>query len=233
MENNDIECPSCGASVFYELTRCPKCGWNFYDADANEAFESAAAGRELGHASGWPGSLKAILIGSVAAAAVAFGFHYVVSQVYAPEMLNLPGRVVLFLSGPAGALAGGYLAAFNAKRKPGIHGLVVGLLTIGSAFSLETHWLETLTWMNALLIVLAGTAGDLIYTKLNERRQQFELPRWLALREEDLYQDLLAKVRYDRETAERLIAFERQQAPQAGRSLLIQNAIERWLRDNR
>jgi hypothetical protein len=238
LENSELECPNCGANVYYELTRCPKCGWNFYDPDANE--DPAETEREGGEGSGWLNSLKAVFVGWLAAAALAFGFHYAVSRLYAPEALELPGWVALFLSGPVATLAGGYLAGVNAKSKPGVHGLIVGILTIGSALLLESHWREVtpgiltdpLIWINWMLVILAGAGGDLIYAKLNAQRP-VELPRWLVLREEDLWQDLLAKVGYDQATAERLIAFERTKAPQAVRSMLIQNAIERWMRDNR
>src|SRR5215211_3431592 len=45
----------------------------------------------------------------------------------------------------------------------------------------------------------------------------------------NLYQDLLAMCRRDREMAERLIEFERKQAPTAGRNEWIKRAIERWI----
>jgi hypothetical protein len=49
----------------------------------------------------------------------------------------------------------------------------------------------------------------------------------------ELYQNLLAKVMGDRETAERLIEYERGSAPRyASRDELVRRAIERWERDN-
>jgi hypothetical protein len=48
-----------------------------------------------------------------------------------------------------------------------------------------------------------------------------------------LYQDLLSKVRGDAATAERLIEYERERAPNASREELIRRAIERWEDDNR
>jgi tetratricopeptide (TPR) repeat protein len=48
----------------------------------------------------------------------------------------------------------------------------------------------------------------------------------------DLYQELLAKVNWDRAMADCLIEFERKKAPTADRNELIRRAIERWLRDN-
>jgi hypothetical protein len=58
--------------------------------------------------------------------------------------------------------------------------------------------------------------------------------KWRVRGWEDLlYQDLLRKVRFNGSAADRLIDYERKQDPQATRLKLIQNAIERWERDNR
>lgn len=54
-----------------------------------------------------------------------------------------------------------------------------------------------------------------------------------ALREASLFDDLLRKVGGDRSAAERLIAYEQAQSPGATRSTCLQNAIQRWERENR
>src|SRR5689334_12036185 len=48
-----------------------------------------------------------------------------------------------------------------------------------------------------------------------------------------LYNDLLAKVGGDRTVVERLIRFEQELAPRSVRKQWIENAIQRWERDNR
>jgi hypothetical protein len=48
-----------------------------------------------------------------------------------------------------------------------------------------------------------------------------------------LYNDLLSKVGGDHQVVERLIEFEQKQAPDSNRIAWIENAIERWERDNR
>jgi hypothetical protein len=48
-----------------------------------------------------------------------------------------------------------------------------------------------------------------------------------------LYNDLLQKVGGDRAVVDRLIEFERARAPQSTRRKLIENASQRWERDNR
>ena len=54
-----------------------------------------------------------------------------------------------------------------------------------------------------------------------------------ALREAALFDDLLKKVGGDRAIVERLIEYERGQKPNATRLVYLQNAIQRWERENR
>lgn len=54
-----------------------------------------------------------------------------------------------------------------------------------------------------------------------------------ALREAALYDNLLKKVGGDRSVVERLIEYEKQLSPSATRSIYLQNAIQRWERENR
>jgi hypothetical protein len=53
-----------------------------------------------------------------------------------------------------------------------------------------------------------------------------------ALREAQLFDDLLRKVGGDRAVVERLIEHEREQRPGATRLTCLQNAIRRWEREN-
>jgi len=54
-----------------------------------------------------------------------------------------------------------------------------------------------------------------------------------ALNEAELFTDLIDKVRGDRAAAERLVEYEQQQLPRGNRLKWIQNAIQRWERDNK
>lgn len=54
-----------------------------------------------------------------------------------------------------------------------------------------------------------------------------------AINQAALFNDLLAKVGGDRTTAERLIEFESQKNPQGNRIAWLNQAIQRWERDNR
>jgi hypothetical protein len=53
-----------------------------------------------------------------------------------------------------------------------------------------------------------------------------------AMREAVLFDDLLRKVGGDRSVVERLIEYERQQKPNATRLTCLQNAIQRWEKEN-
>jgi len=54
-----------------------------------------------------------------------------------------------------------------------------------------------------------------------------------AFREATLFDDLLKKTGGDRSVVERLIAYEKQQKPNATRLTCLESAIQRWERENR
>jgi predicted nucleic acid-binding Zn-ribbon protein len=45
-DENEIECGRCGAYFHYELTRCPNCGVNIYEPEADQEPSHAPAQRE-------------------------------------------------------------------------------------------------------------------------------------------------------------------------------------------
>jgi predicted nucleic acid-binding Zn-ribbon protein len=53
-----------------------------------------------------------------------------------------------------------------------------------------------------------------------------------SLQQASLYNDLLHKVGGDRDTVDRLIEFERQRLPNSTRLKWLQNAVQRWEKDN-
>jgi predicted nucleic acid-binding Zn-ribbon protein len=54
-----------------------------------------------------------------------------------------------------------------------------------------------------------------------------------TLEQNELYEDLLIRVRGDHYIAERLIAFERHRSPRGKMIMWLRDAIRRWQRDNR
>jgi hypothetical protein len=59
------------------------------------------------------------------------------------------------------------------------------------------------------------------------------LPYTASSREKQLYADLLLKARGDKALVERWIGYEWQRNPNANRTELMEDALQRWYRDNR
>jgi hypothetical protein len=108
---------------------------------------------------------------------------------------------------------------------------------LGSALVLSFHEFEGLP-LN--IITLAGWAVVILAAFLGAKTARRLVRDALAEElfasvksEDDLYQDLLQKVRFDDQVVERLVEYERQYAPNASRATLLEYAIRRWERDNR
>lgn len=185
-------------------------------------------------------SVGAILIGWIIASGLALLINFIVASISSPSRLGIVEQVVLFLAGPLGVGVGSYVAVGVARRNPMLLGGLVGLFTLPLLALYATHWVEVkVSFLSepraiviSLLTVLAGImSGRLNYMLTQDTgwKEQWRVRGW----EDLLYQDLLRKVRFNGSIADRLIDYERQQDPNATRSKLIQNAIERWESDNR
>jgi rubredoxin len=224
-----FECPNCGERVTIDLFACPNCGLVF-SLEAPDTPDEAAE-QETGF------SVTAALLGWLASAAAAFLINFLAGRAWTPEKLDTAGRVILVLSGPLGALAGGYLAGVIARRREVLHGLVVAGLSLVTGLLFEAYWRDLAQQFFSLamlvswgLILAAGPLGGLLARGLRSRAAH---PRPRQMNESELYRELLVLVRFDNNTAERLIAYEQKRHPNARRAALIQNAIERWEHDNR
>jgi hypothetical protein len=234
MDDNTFECPKCGAKIYPEMTRCPQCGQNMYPEDEESLLN------EAGYATaGWSTTLGGVLVGWMIAAGIALILNFVVATFVSPSMLGGLGKSILVLAGLVGALVGGYVCAGVARQHPKLLGGVVGAITLPVLVLLATHWMEVTAGflfsptvlLAGLLTILAGLLGGWLnarFSQISDGKEKSPVHGW----EDLLYQDLLHKVRFNRSTADRLIAYERKQDPQASRLKLIQNAIERWERDN-
>lgn len=234
LNDNEFECPRCGAVVTYDYARCPECGLNFYDPqteldEPEETRVSAATGVLLG-----------LLIGWLVSGMGAFVLHLLALQIYRVPPLPPFGRLLLFLAGPLGGFIGGYTAASIAQQRPLALGLASGILAIFNAVLLLSVWVPfewgllvtPLSLLEWALTLLTGVAGAYTYAKMAERaalRKLFQPPA----SEQELYQELLQKVRYDEATLQRLLDYERSRNPDASRRELLLSAIQRWERDNR
>jgi len=189
---------------------------------------------------GWGSTLGSLLIGVLITSGIALILHFIVASFVNPSTLGGLGKAVLFLAGPLGSLVGGYVSGGLARQHPKLLGGWVGALTLPVMALFTTHWVEITPrfllspWVLVvgLLTILAGAVGGWLNVRFSGNvawKEKWQVRGW----EDLLYQDLLRKVRFNGSIADRLIDYERKQDPQADRLKLIQNAIERWERDNR
>lgn len=246
LDSNDLECPHCGATFYYELTRCPKCGRNLYPDDDEsesgadswgvtpESLKSATPRNPVPH------PLTGILIGSFLSGVIGLILFFTLNNLLSPaESSGSPTRFLPLASVPLGAFIGGYIATAINQGFPIPSGIAVGLLSLAPALLITTyqHNLateslfqpETLPWWTATLVL--AILGSTLRQRTTPQPviQQLFTPRT----EDQLYTALLTKVQFDRPTAESLITYEQKRAPRATRFEWIQNAIDRWERDNR
>ncbi len=185
-------------------------------------------------------SWDAVLVGWLIASGIALLLHFILASLISPSILGPVGKIVLFLAGPIGSFAGVFVAAGMTRNHSKLLGFVVTVLTLPVLALLATHWVEvTSSFLLSPFVLLSGfftlTFG-ILGAWVNEKfiqdgdwKEKWRVRGW----EDLLYQDLLRKVRFNGSVADRLIEYERKQEPLASRLKLIQNAIERWERDNR
>jgi len=235
MDENTFECPNCGARIYPEMLRCPQCGQIMYPEDEAEPAPEAESSSAR-----WVGALGATIIGWIAASGVALLLQIIVAVLKNSSEIGWFASSVLFMSGPLGALTGGYLCALVARQHQRLLGGIVGIMLLPILVLLTTHWYEVtldlllkpVMLLAGGLSIAAGLAGgwlNLVITNSTGWKDRWKVRGW----EDMLYQDLLRRARFNGSIADRLIEYERQQDPSATRLKLIQNAIERWERDNR
>jgi zinc-ribbon domain len=235
MDDNTFECPNCGAEVYPEMTRCPQCGQSMYPDD-EETSQADATSIEAG----WGLVLGATMLGWLIAGGIALILNFILASLVSPSVVGSVGKGVLFLAGPIGSLVGGYVCAGMVRQYSKILGGVVAALTLPVLVLLATHWVEVTPgfllspWvlLGGVFTILTGILGGWLNRRFSQDgnwKEKLRVRGW----EDLLYQDLLRKVRFNGSIADRLIEYERKQDPQASRLKLIQNAIERWERDNR
>jgi hypothetical protein len=188
----------------------------------------------------WLSILGPLLIGWMIAAGVAMLAHFVVAAFVPPSMLGGWGIIILLIAGPLGVLVGAYVCTGLMKQRYKLMGGIVGVLTLPVLVLLATYWVKVtpqllfslLGVLFGFLSILAGVVGGWLaqtFSPESNWKEKWRVRSW----EDLLYQDLLRKVRFNGSAADRLVEYERKQDPSASRLKLIQNAIERWERDNR
>lgn len=237
-DDNQIECPHCGASFDLSLTHCPACGASVYPLEGEDRAWEGEVNRQpptqlelLGH-SVLLLSACGLVAGSVSLLAYIGVRNLFLSQAgFASLWTGISLCVVL------GSYVGGYLAGRFARQRFSLHGILTGMINLITLLLLLAREFEAplaYPWilLATALSLLAGFGG----ARLALRHLREDLVKDLFTPSQEqvaLFNELLEKVRFDREIAERLIELEQKHDPGASRSALIQNAIRRWERDNR
>jgi hypothetical protein len=235
MDDNTFECPNCGARVYPEMSRCPRCGWNMYPEDEEPDIVAREAATPA-----WGSTMGGFVAGWLITVGIAFLLNSLLDRFEPSTTLTGFGTVVLVLAGPLGALVGGYVGQGVARKSPLLLGSLIGLLALPVLALFTTHWVEVTTsfllnpwvFLTGVLTILGGAGGSWLNARLTQDtcwREKWRLRGW----EDLLYQDLLRRVRFNGSAADRLIEYEHTLDPDAPRFKLIQNAIERWEKDNR
>ena len=232
--SSDLECPHCGATFHYELTRCPNCGVNLYFPEEEEDGEFGKAVSSFVDSFRLP---LGILAGCIAAIVLSFSLYLPIRFAFTMPQSQYVLYAVVVACTAIGVFAGGFLAVRIAKESYILAALLVGLVGIGiTIVILLREWGNMLPFprvtLGWLFTLATGYAGAKVAERIL-RKVTAETLFVVRPTEENLYQDLFVKVGYDHNIAKRLIEYERQHAPQATRSQLIRNAIQRWEHDNR
>ncbi len=235
MDDNTFECPNCGAKIYPEMTRCPHCGQDMYPEDEQQVLP----GEEARTSPVWV-MIGAVLIGWMIAGGIGVLANILAAGFTNPSRLGSLEAFFLLLTSPLAVFVGSYVAAVIHHRYSTLQGALVAVLALPVMALSATHWVEVNRsfllnpWvvLTGCLTIFSGLAGGWLHYKLAHDtgwKEKWQVRGW----EDMLYQDLLRKVRFNGSAADRLIEYERRQDPQASRFKLIQNAIERWERDNR
>ena len=232
--DNELECPHCGAKFYYELTRCPNCGVNIYFPEDEEDDEFSKAFSRFIDSNRFP---LGILAGWTATIVLSLGLYIPIRFAFTTPQSWYVVYALLVACVSVGSFAGGFFAIRVTRKRVIVSTALVGLVSVGIAIViLLREWKTVLPFPSVTLgwiVILAASFGGAKVAEKMLRKVTLQSLFVVLPTEENLYQDLFIKAGYDHDIARRLIEYERQRAPQATRSALIRNAIQRWQRDNR
>lgn len=233
--SHEIECAHCGTSFYYELNECPNCGVNVYFPDNEDIpAETSELVTYLVKAFRSP---FALLVGWVVTIIVGFSIYLPIRYAFTAPHSDLMIYIWIVLSLSLGAFAGGFAFARIVQKAINMGSVLIGMAGITLAILMSlSEWgivlpLSLGTLVGWVLIVAASFWGAYIADKMMKEVLIDDLFSQ-AVKHTGFYENLLAKVGHDHAVVKRLIEHERQRAPKATRSELIQNAISRWERDN-
>lgn len=229
-EYNETECARCGGVFHITLTRCPHCGVNIYEPDdlppQDTALDSVKDALRLPFA---------ILAGWFITAFIGLLLYIPIRYAGAEP----PSATFLALLATATLSSGAFSGGFLYQRIHQGRSLLGAITQVG--FSLLLTVLVFLTegniFWSPLSLIGLGVIGTASYwgAKVADKMLRQSMINDLfapVVEGQKRYQELLAKVGYDYNVADRLIKYEREITPKATRDILIKNAIKRWERDN-
>jgi hypothetical protein len=240
---SDIECGKCGSSFYYELYKCPQCGAPVF-GDEEEEDESSiyAASQQAGkgRASAYLPEAGPLILGLFVSGLLLAVLYFPLQSAFSAAPDLAASRLLLILTGAFSALVGGWFAGRFSARSLRTQGLLVGagsLILAVLFYQLVYNQAAALFsnpdfWPGLPLILLSGWGGAAAAERM-QRQNAVESLFGPVIQENILYQRLLSITGYDKDTVERLIAFEGRRYPQATRLERMQRAVERWERDNR
>lgn len=238
--DNEIECAQCGDFFYIELTKCPNCGVSVYFPEFQERISQKIGEEDSFEIIGKVFSSIFIVAGGLLVSGViTFFIFFSLKKTIASQLEGLGMQTLIFALTMIGAFAGGFVAARYAKYRPSLHGLIVGFLSVGLSLLLVAYEEDLTSTFPPILISVIGW-GLITLSGLFGAETAENLARGATLEslfspeksEDELYQDLLAKMRFDKDIADRMIEYERKHAVNATTAYLIQCAIQRWERDN-
>jgi len=131
MSENEIECPHCGTTFSYQLTRCPTCGASMYPSEFDD--EPLQDSWVVGSTDTFTlvsNSIGVIAAGLFVASAITIFLFFTIKRLF-PLSDKMAVQTLVFFLSMIGAFGGGFVAARFSKHRASLHGLVVGLLSVG------------------------------------------------------------------------------------------------------
>ncbi len=230
-EYNELECARCGGHFHIELTQCPHCGVNVYEPEDENPPENGTL-FNVQQALRVP---LAVIAGWFISAFIGLMLYIPIRFAQADEptlsFVLISGALTLSL----GSFAGGFLyqRILQGKSLGGRLSQIFFSVLLGVLVLLTETYLGS-AWSLAALTVIAASSFWGSHSADRMLRKEMIDELFAPVRaSQQRYEDLLAKVGHDRAIAERLLEHERGITPKATRSLLIENAIKRWEKDNR
>ena len=241
MDALQIECAHCGSTFSIELTQCPNCGISLYpledDPDGWAGDDELYGSPEQVGFWSWLGTLA---FGWLVAAILSISLYALLRSRFFARSGPWVVQSLNFACVALGVFLAGLVIGRSTGTRPYLLSILVALCSLSVALLLTayetTEYVEVLlspfTLLGLFVIFSAALMGVYIAVDVLPRITA-DKPTTAAKSEEGLYQDLLIKVRFNNELAERLVEYERKRTPDADRKTLLENAIWRWERDNR